>query len=392
MSCKKINKTARGICVMALVFLSFPGFAQRQAQFASSAQPYWYILEQGKLHFRNAEYGKALLSFEDARRVRAGRFARMEQDMILVMSLPDARRLGDDLGLLETYIARQKHSQAAAALDELYYHIPRERFENSANSVLRELDRLKAYPEAEYWLGETYKAEGELALAVSQYKKALAAWDRLETPAFASEILYKAADAHRYMQEYQEMEKCLLEVLNGSNTPEGGPRDSLWNEKTRQFTRSSMARIMENEGVGRFLTLYRYDNTRVEKAHRLLGFYYYASNRHISAAEHLRFAFLIQNTVLINEIQKRNYDFTFTALDDIMAAVRGRPDIDAWMDEIKYYRTVYYLASSLFASGKIARATELWTFLANRAEAGEWRSRSQTQLQNPYIDQLIELP
>lgn len=391
MSCKKMNEATRGICVMVMVFLSFPGFAQHQGQLVP-AQPYWYILEQGKLHFRNAEYGKALLAFEDARRVRGDRFARMEQDMILVMSLPDVRRLGDDLGLLETYIARQKHSQAAAALDELYYHIPRERFENSANNVLRELDRLKAYPEAEYWLGETYKAEGEPALALNQYKKALAAWDRLETPAFASEILYKAAEAHRYRQEYQEMEKRLLEVLNGSDTPGGGPRDSLWTEKNRQFNRSSMTRIMENEGIGRFLTLYRYDNTRVEKAHRLLGFYYYASSRHVSAAEHLRFAFLIQNTVLINEIKKRNYDFTFTTLDDIMAAVRGRPDIDAWMDETKYYRTVYYLASSLFASGKIVRAMELWTFLANRAEAGEWRARSQTQLQSPYIDLVIELP
>jgi tetratricopeptide (TPR) repeat protein len=376
---------------MVMVFLALPGFAQYQAQ-AVQAQPYWYILEQGKLHFRNAEYGKALLAFEDARRIRAGRFTRMEQDMILVMSLPDVRRLGDDLGLIETYIARQKHSQAAAALDELYYRIPKESFGNSANNVLGELDRLKAYPEAEYWLGETYYAEGELSLALSQYKKALAAWDRLETPAFASEILYKSAEAHRHRQEYQEMEKRLLEVLNGSDTPNGAPRDSLWAGGNQQFTRSSMARIMENDGIGRFLTLYRYDNTRVEKAHRLLGFYCYASNRHILAAEHLRFAFLIQNTILINEIKKRNYDFTFTTLDDITAAVKGRPDIAGWMDEIKYYRTVYYLASSLFASGKIARARELWTFLANSAEAGEWRGRSQTQLQSPYTDRIIEMP
>jgi tetratricopeptide (TPR) repeat protein len=307
----------------------------------------------------------------------------MESDLILALSTPELRRFVDSLDTVEAYSIEWRQDTVAQALRELYFHYPKERLDNSMLRVLDEIARHKAYPEAEFWLGETYRAEGELAMALRQYQKAYNERSLLETPGFEVEILYKIVEIHRIRQEYQEMENRAREILTGSN------RDTLWSGDS--FARVSMARILENDGINRFLTLYRYDNIQVEKAHRLLGFFYYASNRHAQAADHLMFAFLIQNTVLIEDITRRDYDYTFTTIDSIMDAMRRRPDLRPFLEEIEYFRTLYCLATSLYAAGKLLPARQIWTFLSTQ-EAGEWRTRSISQLQNPFIDRAIESP
>ena len=350
-------------------------------------KPWWYTLEEGKLLFRSGDYGNALMAFEDARRGRLAEFTRMEQDFILFLSTPDVRRLGDSLEFIEQYIADRKETSAAAVLANLYYRVPKESLKGSAKRVLEELDRLKSYPEAEYWLGETYRAEGELALALSQYQRAWEVRGLLEVPSFDVEILYKMTDVHRLRQEYQEMERRANEIIEGAG-PSGAPRDEQW---AGNQLRAAMARILENEGVNRFLTLYRNNNTVTCKAHRLLGFFCYASNRYSLAAEHLMFAFLMENTVLIDEAIRRQYDFTFSTLDNLIDFFRSSPEIAAYLDETEYYRTAYYLASALYAAGKTKPARELWAFLASSGNAGEWGNRARRN-PSPFLDRAIEMP
>jgi hypothetical protein len=152
-----------------------------------------------------------------------------------------------------------------------------------------------------------------------------------------------------------------------------------------------MARILENEGMDRFLTIYRHNNTVTEKAHRLLGFFYYSSNRYSPASEHLMFAFLIQNTVLIEEIIRRDYDFTFTTLGDLFSYVSSRPELQSFLEETEYYRTAYYLASALYATGRTRASGQIWAFLAGRPDAGVWGERVRRN-PSPYIDRALEMP
>jgi hypothetical protein len=175
--------------------------------------------------------------------------------------------------------------------------------------------------------------------------------------------------------EYLEMERDAREILEGTG-PGGAVRDGLW---AQELTRAAMARILENEGLSRFLTLYRYNNIPMERAHRLLGFFYFSSSRHLPSVEHLMFAFLIQNTVIIDEVIRGRYDFIFTTPP-------------ALMEEIEYFRTAYYLGAALFAAGRQKPARELWDFLAACPEAGEWRVRSLNQLRSPYIERALEMP
>jgi tetratricopeptide (TPR) repeat protein len=345
--------------------------------------PYWFTLERGKFFFRNGDYGDALMSFEDARRERRGMYTRMEQDLITVLSIPEVRRFGDSLDRIETYISERYHVEAAAALEELYYRVPKAHLENSATRALGELGRLKEYPEAEYWIGETYRVEGELGVALGQYQKAYEQRMFLENPGFDVEILYKIVDILKVRQEYAEMERQAVEIL---------AEDSLWFQDSGVLTRNAMARVLENEGINRFLTLYRYNNAVVERAHRLLGFYYYASGRYGRAAEHLEFAFLIQNTILLEEIIRNQYDFTFTTMNALIQEVMRRSVLAGYIEDVEYYKTIYYLGAALYGDGKLVPARLFWTFLSGRPEAGEWNGRAQSQLKSPFVEKVQEMP
>jgi tetratricopeptide (TPR) repeat protein len=354
----------------------FPVFAQKSE---IGSRPWWYAFEQGKLAYSKGFYGDALITFEDARRSRLAGFSLMEDDLILLLSKPEVRILGDNLEHLEMYIAEKRESRAAAALAELYHRVPKDSLKGSIKRALLEINRLKNYPEAEYWLGETYRAEGEPGLALRQYEKAWETRYLLESPEFEVEILYKIIDIYRLSREYQEMVKRADEIVEGK-WQSGGYRDSLW---AKDLTgsgahpiRAAMARILENDGIARFFSLYRHNNTVTEKAHRLLGFFYYTSNRYSTASEHLMFAFLIQNTVLIDEAIRRQYNFTFTTLENLLNTVNPKNELSSFLDETEYYKTIYYFASALYASGKTRPAMQLWNFLAGSRQAGEWGERA----------------
>ncbi|MDR2767776.1 MAG: hypothetical protein LBB82_05555 [Treponema sp.] len=364
----KILRTAVFLIVFFVFAVSFPSAQERPRS------DWWFTLEQGKNHFRSGAYGDALRSFEAAREARKTRYAKMEKDLITVLSIHEVRRLGDDLALLETYIQKQYRVEAAGALRELYYRVPRESLGNSSRRALAELARLKAYPEAEYWIGETYRVEGELLIALRQYQKAYDDRSLLETKGFETEILYKIADTRLLRQEYAEMAIALENILEN---------DTLWSRES--FQKSNMLKSLEQNGVNRFLVLFRHNAAGVERAHRQLGMYYYASGRHSRAEEHLLFSFLIQNTLVIEALKRDRYDYNFSNLSALLRDIAPRRDLSAYLEEAEYFRTVYYLANSLYGNNRRAAARELWAFLEDSGPP-EWRARAASQLLNPVLE------
>jgi len=384
------------------IILVSPVFSQR------AVQPWWLSLERGKIMLRDREYGAALLLFEDARRNRRAMYEQMERDFINLLSIGEVRRIGDSLDIIERYSRDRHYTAASAALEELYYRIPKTSFNNSANAALQAFDKLKNYPEAEYWIGEVFRIEGELSLALAQYRKAYEMREVLENSAFSVDLLYKIASVLRTRQEYNEMERVYLSIINDL--------DSLWSNARRtdasrsdnannsrnntpvpyaqasaSFANQAMTRTLENEGVNRFIQLYRYNDTIVEPAHRQLGFFFAATGRP-TAQQHLMFAFLIQNTVIIEEITKRQFDFSFTDLSALSDEINKNANLLSYIDAVEYYKTAYYLSASLYRNGKTAVARNLWEFLASRPQAGEWNSRAVMQLRNPRMEPIVEMP
>ena len=365
---------------------------------AQTQRDWWYTLERGKQMFRQGDYGNALLAFEDARRQRRAMYERMERDLIELLSINEVRRLGDSLDLVERFIEDRHYAAAAEALQELYYRIPRGTFDNSATAALNALGALGDYPEAELWIGETYLIEGELSLALSQFQKALAMRQHMENPGYATELMYKIAAIRRVRQEYNEMEKVLLSILGADSLWSSGGSEGSGGEvqvqagTSRSFAKQAMTRTLETNGIDRFITLYRYSSDESVEAHRLLGYFYYTSGRHSRAQEHLMFAFLIQNTVIIDEVIRRRFDFTFTTLEALAAEMNRAPLLVEYTQKNEYYQTAYYLGSSLYGNGKTAAARSLWNFLATQSRAGEWQTRAQAQLRSPSVERAMEMP
>ena len=399
-----------------LLIFAAPVFAQ------PVAQPWWLSLEQGKHKFRSGDYGGALLSFEDARRDRRAMYEQLERDFIHLLSVGEVRRIGDALDWVERYSYERNYIAASAALKELYYRIPKTSLNNSANAALEAFDKLKNYPEAEYWIGEVYRVEGELSLALSQFRKAYAVRELFEDTGFGTELQYKISSVLLTRQEYNEMIRVLQSIINDYDTlwinaakaetsrmevvnadSEGKDNSSIpYAQASASFASLAMTRTLETEGVGRFMELYRYNNRTVEQAHRRLGFYYAVSGRP-SAQQHLMFSFLIQNTTIIEEIMRRRRDFRLTDPEGkrdsriqellvLMEEVKKSPILLSYIEETEYYKTVYYLGSSLYRNGKTSVARDFWNFLASQPQAGEWYNRALGQLRNPHLDAVVEMP
>jgi tetratricopeptide (TPR) repeat protein len=366
--------------------------------FAQNYSTWWFTLEQGKQMFRRGDYGNALIAFGDAKRQRRAMYERMERHFIDLLSINEVRRLGDSLDWVEKYIREHGHIGASDALRELYYRIPRETFKNSVSAALTALGSLKEYPEADHWIGETYLIEGELNLALGQYQKVHSQRHLLENPDFAIEMLYKIASIRRTRREYNEMEKVLLSILSA---------DKMWAGKTLEhdpmisrtldhegdsFIKQSMTRTLENSGLNRFIIQYRYNSTEFESAHKQLGFYYYQSGRHSWAEEHLMFAFLIQNSVILDELKRTRYNFTFTTLEALAAEMNWNRLLMDYAEKKEYYKTAYYLAASLYGNGKTTSAMGIWNFLASQSRAGEWQTRAIGQIRSPHIERVQEMP
>ncbi len=363
--------------VLALCFFSLPLFAQ-------SERPYWYTLEQGKAFFRNGQYGQALNAFEDAKRGRRNMYATMEQNLIFIMSTTEVRRMNDSLSALEDFIQANNIESAAAALKELYFRVSRASLNDSQAAALKAMGALKTYPEAEYWIGEVYRVESELALAIKQYQKAHSEKANLADPYFDLEILYRLVDVFIMRGDYSSMEEWAARILD---------MDTMWGADGNSrvlYRRNAMSTLLkngENDGMNRFLTIYRHNNAPVERAHRILGFHYYDSGRHGNAQDHLMFSFLINGTLIAEELLRNRYDFQFSTLDDMLNEAENSTVLRDFIAETEYYKTLYYLGCALYANGSAMSARSFWTVLSTRqAAAGEWAVRAANQLRSAVIE------
>lgn len=378
----------RALLAFCLLGASAALFAQAQTEARrrfptyDAETPYWYALEEGKKHFREGDYGQALRSFEDARNERRRVWTRREAAFISLLSLHEVRRFGDALEFVERYIKDRNQYDAAAALAELVHHVGRPALNNSAKTALGLFGLLKDYPEAEYWIGEVYRMEGEREIALDQYGKALDSRFDAASPDWKIAMLYRIAELNADGQRYNEMERALQEALQD---------DGLWRE-SGNFVRNAMTQTLDNDGISQFLTAFRYSNGKTEKAHRLLGRYYYISGRYNLAQAHLMFAALNANTVVIEEAVRNRFDFEFTTLGDLMNEIARRPAIKKYMEEVEYCKTLYYLGAALYANGKEPSARGIWAFVSTQADAAEWSSRAQNQLRRPFIEKTVEMP
>lgn len=363
-----------------LLGMVLAGYLTLPRAFAQEDPP-WLVLEKGKQFFRKGEYGEALSYFEQARDLQKKRYERLREDFITILSVAEVRRLGDSLSDVERYISEKKLQRGNEIIQELHYRSSSERLKNSVQQALEILKELQQYPEAEYWIGEVYRVTGETAIALMQYKKAYDQRSSLQEPDFALHILYTMADVYKARGEYVEYEKKLFLILE---------KDTWWREDT--FIKKAMQKTLFEEGIEKFLTIYRYNKSLFEKAHRYLGFYYYQTGRYERAAEHFIFSFLIQNTLLIEELKRQVFEYTYTTYPDMLGRLIKVPTTLEYVKTEEYFKMLYYGAASFYAVGERSLAQRIWGYVVTYSPEREWKNRSNRQLQSPFIEPVNDKP
>jgi tetratricopeptide (TPR) repeat protein len=232
-------------------------------------------------------------------------------------------------------------------------------------------------PEAEAAIGDVYRAEGELDLALGQYEKAYNHRNSLVVPGQRYEILYRKAAIYRDQELYKLMEDTLVKILEDDTNWSGGKNARLRTQVEANF----YAR-----GIDQVLRLYRFKPSFASRAHSELGWFYYRTGRFPLAALHSLYGVIYAASEIAGFQRERDIEWEFDTLAALLGSVEGSRELTRFAVQSGLAKDMYYLAGSAWAAMYPKLATGLWSMLAKWGIAGEYAALSTRQLQKPWIE------
>jgi hypothetical protein len=236
------------------------------------------------------------------------------------------------------------------------------------------------FPEAEMGLGDVYLAEGEYELARGEYEKAYSYKSSFYVPATKYVLLYKMAHLFQTQELYKLMEDRLGEVVAD---------DRHFAETSTQRMRTQVEKNYLAKGLDRVLELYTFSDPFALDAHSTLGWFYYRTGRYTQAFSHLLYAVITRVSQVNESLKESDVDYQFTSLSDTLAAVTVDKELAGFIADSDFFKDLYYLAGSAFASGYPEHAVSLWKMIAGQSAAGTWQAKARAQLKKPVIEPLI---
>ncbi len=313
------------------------------------------------------------------------------------------------------------------------------RYGESLNFFNKLIERHGVYPEAEYWIGRVFEQEGEYILAEKQYLKALEAEKTLHIPDEKYEIQYRLANLYKNLENYDSYKQILNSIA----------MDELEVNQLALANETSAINTLKRHGIDRMLLLFRHEFSYSIESMNQLGIYYYKTGDYRGATSKLvypvlsffslavdylrdldpEFTFpdtakaLLDNhpdyvfAALEKVIQRRSesfqfvrdletmeirnkseqYDYAQTQLPEkaefylsgasfCLGLFYSEPVLRQLIEEYNIYRTLYYLAASLYAEGYSETAFKIWEIVYNDGNSQMWGRMAYEQLLNPEIE------
>jgi tetratricopeptide (TPR) repeat protein len=367
----------------------------------------WMKLEEGKISFGERKFGEALQVFNVAVADRNSDFIKYGEILAAVMSTREAKRSGDSIsGLLSRFAAEdlregdikkvEDESRGSLAkklsgyenfrISDPFQNLvdvlqacldfrSQDYFKDSLKAIKDFVNQRRFFPEAEYWIARVFIAEGEYEIAQKQLEKALLYSESLDVPEFVFEIRYLLADIHQAKKNLAAMERVYGDII---------AQDGLYSKKTGESLRKAMERSLKNDGIDKFLTLYRHDAFFAAKAYARLGEYYFLNGRYAPALENLMLAADIHTTKILSGLMQDNPDYRFQAVKELLATIDGSEYLTAFSDESGYKKVLYYLGAALARDGRTSQARQLFQELSS--SKGPWANMAAQQLRRPLDD------
>lgn len=244
------------------------------------------------------------------------------------------------------------------------------------------IDRGGTTPEAEMWIGRVFEEEGELDLAETQYQRALSDASQFQIPGEATTIRYDLARIYNNTNQYGKYEVMLKKIV---------ALDKEYSDHQESFTRQSMVRVLKTDGLNKLLVLYRLHNKETLQAHSELGELYYKTGRYSDAIMNLTFSVITIFTVAIDAYKSADPTYDFSTLDNLFLMASKDSRINDYLASTHIFRTLYYLASSLYAAGSTDRADAIWKLIMRHSPMDEWYLRSDAQIDSPHIEPIMKI-
>ena len=350
-----------------------------------STDPSWLLYQEGVRLFGDKDFGGSLLAFKKAIDSRASLFERASADIAAALAAREAGAARGSLAALVTLLAardliaqdyRELHARAGSSLvaemgllrerspsaplrgliDAALLVVDERglsRVGDSAEALRRAAAELSSYPEAEFWIGKIYLAEGELHLAELQVLRASDMKSSMELAEERYGMLETLAEIYKAQGDPKDYELTLREISESS--------DLFANRD--QYYRNAMERILANQGFDKFMALYRIKEKFALAAYSSLGALYLEARRPI-ATLYLAAAVNAVLTRVIEAIRVDDPSYAYVGLPDLAARIQADKELSRYALEKGLWRDLELLGRGLAASGSRETAREIWSALA----------------------------
>lgn len=309
----------------------------------------------------------------------------------------------------------------------------------SLNFFNKLIERHGVFPEAEYWIGRVFEQEGEYILAEKQYLKALEAERILLIPREKYEIKYRLAELYKNREDFDNYRQILNSIV----------LDELETNQLALGNENAVINTMKRDGIDRTLLLFRHSFTYSIEAFNQLGVYYYKTGDYKAATSKLIYPLLSLFSISIDYLRQMNPEFiypenleellenhpeyVFSTLEKVIQRkdesflfdrdfnttevvdigrqfaeaqnLLGRDAefylsgasyclelfnkdraLKSLLNEYNIYKSMFYLASSLYAEGYSEAAARIWEIVYNDADSQMWGRKSFEQLIDPKVE------
>ncbi len=238
------------------------------------------------------------------------------------------------------------------------------------------------FPEAEMAIGDIYREEGEVDLAIRHYIKAYNLRNTFYIPESKYDALYKLSRIYEEQRLFRQMEDSLQTIVKD---------DKGFNQTLISHLKDQIESNYYAKGLDFLLKLYRFTEFFPEKAHSKLGWFYYKTGRFKHSVIHLLYSIIYKTSEASGYFASKDVDYQFTTILDLLLLSASDKEVSLYLDEVDIYKDLYYLAGSVFSEGYPEHASEIWKLLSGLKSAGKYSDLSLKQLKSPWIEPYIQM-
>jgi len=199
-------------------------------------------------------------------------------------------------------------------------------------------------PEADIAIGDVFRAEGELDLALLQYQRAYDARSQLQVRDDAIDLEYRMAEIYAMNEAYLQYEDELTSIIDQVDGRYAQPPSNL---------EDPMIRILTEDGVDKLLELYRIEDRGSQQAYYLLSRYLlYQGRRFSEAASAATYSVIITLSEIVSFARTIDPVYEFSDVQTLLADTDRFQPVRRYVDTTELYEQLFVLGHALDASGR----------------------------------------